>query len=61
MFLTLLGNMIVIGLTGGICSGKSSIATILRDTCNAKVIDADKLGHQARHILQNYKHKNLLS
>ena len=60
MFLTLLGNMIVIGLTGGICSGKSSIATILRDKCNAEVIDADKLGHQARHITQTHKHTFLL-
>ena len=34
----------VIGLTGGICSGKSSVAKRL-GTYGAHVIDADKLGH----------------
>uniref|UniRef100_A0AC35TPX4 CTP_transf_like domain-containing protein n=1 Tax=Rhabditophanes sp. KR3021 TaxID=114890 RepID=A0AC35TPX4_9BILA len=34
----------IIGLTGGICSGKSSLATFL-GTQNTEVIDCDKLGH----------------
>ena len=46
MFFVTLGNMIVIGLTGGICSGKSSVARILEKKCSAQVIDADKVGHE---------------
>lgn len=38
--------MIVIGLTGGIASGKSTAARHL-ESCGAVVIDADKLGHRA--------------
>ena len=38
--------MIVIGLTGGIASGKSAVATILSGL-GAGVIDADSMGHQA--------------
>ena len=37
--------MLVIGLTGGIGSGKSSIANILEDL-GAEVIYADKIGHE---------------
>jgi len=40
--------MIVIGLTGGIASGKSTVAKILAEL-GAVVIDADKVGHQAFH------------
>ena len=36
----------IIGLTGGIASGKSTVAQAL-ETRGAFVIDADKLGHQA--------------
>ena len=36
----------IIGLTGGIASGKSTVATTLR-SWGAYVIDADKLGHRA--------------
>ena len=36
----------IIGLTGGIASGKSSVATTLQ-SWGAYVIDADKLGHRA--------------
>ena len=36
----------IIGLTGGIASGKSTVASTL-DTWGAYVIDADKLGHSA--------------
>jgi len=38
--------MIVIGLTGGIASGKSTVAKILAEL-GAVVIDADKVGHEA--------------
>ena len=38
--------MIVIGLTGGIASGKSTVARYLGER-GASVIDADKLGHRA--------------
>ncbi len=38
--------MIVIGLTGGIATGKSEVARILREL-GAVIIDADQVGHQA--------------
>ena len=38
--------MIVIGLTGGIGSGKSTVSQLLVDL-GAYVLDADKVGHQA--------------
>ena len=38
--------MVVIGLTGGIGTGKSAVSQILRDL-GAAFIDADKLGHEA--------------
>lgn len=38
--------MLVIGLTGGICAGKSTVARVLQDL-GATVLDADKLGHKA--------------
>jgi len=37
--------MIIIGLTGGFGSGKSTVAGMLRDL-GARVIDADKVAHQ---------------
>mmetsp|Transcript_7091 Transcript_7091/g.9944 ORF Transcript_7091/g.9944 Transcript_7091/m.9944 type:complete len:227 (-) Transcript_7091:22-702(-) len=40
-------NMKVIGVTGGIASGKSTVSKILRDHCGAAIIDADKLGHES--------------
>jgi len=36
---------LIIGLTGGIVSGKSTVARMFKDL-GAKIIDADKLGHQ---------------
>ena len=38
--------MIVIGLTGGIAAGKSTVARLLAEH-GAVVVDADKLGHRA--------------
>jgi dephospho-CoA kinase len=38
--------MIVIGLTGGIASGKSTVSRVLSDL-GAVVIDADRVGHEA--------------
>ncbi|MBM3946306.1 MAG: dephospho-CoA kinase [SAR202 cluster bacterium] len=38
--------MITIGLTGGIGTGKSSVAGILQEL-GAAIVDADKLGHEA--------------
>lgn len=38
--------MIVVGLTGSICSGKSTIARFLAGM-GASVIDADEIGHEA--------------
>ncbi len=40
-------KLIVIGLTGGIASGKSTAAHYLAKRGGATVIDADQLGHQA--------------
>ena len=37
--------MKTIGITGGICSGKSTVARFLEDL-GAVVIDADKIGHE---------------
>ena len=39
--------MTVIGLTGGIASGKSTVSKIAASEFHVHVIDADKLGHQA--------------
>lgn len=38
--------MIVIGLTGGILSGKSTVSAVLAER-GAVIIDADKVGHEA--------------
>ena len=38
--------MIVIGLTGGIASGKSAVSEVLSEQ-GAVVVDADKIGHEA--------------
>ena len=39
-------DMKIIGLTGGICSGKSTVSKELA-SLGVKVIDADKVGHEA--------------
>jgi dephospho-CoA kinase len=39
-------SVLVVGLTGGIASGKSTLARLLAQR-GARVIDADKLGHRA--------------
>ncbi len=38
------------GVTGGIASGKSTLARILSEKTGAKVLDADKLGHEALFV-----------
>lgn len=38
--------MVVIGLVGGICAGKSTLSKLFEDHGHT-VVDADKLGHQA--------------
>ena len=38
--------MIIIGITGGICAGKSTVVRLL-ESLGASIIDADKLGHCA--------------
>jgi len=38
--------MKIIGLTGGIACGKSSVARILRDTYHLPIVDADELSHE---------------
>ena len=40
----------VIGVVGGIGSGKSAVARWVADQTNAMVIDADQLGHRALHL-----------
>jgi len=39
--------MFVIGLTGGICSGKSTVAKLLHERLGIKCIDADRKAHEA--------------
>ena len=39
-------RMYILGLTGGICAGKSTVGSILQEQ-NIPVVDADKLGHKA--------------
>ena len=39
--------MKVIGLTGGICAGKSNVSTILNSQYGCVILDADKFGHEA--------------
>lgn len=38
--------MFIIGITGGICAGKSSVSRILQEL-GVRILDADKLGHKA--------------
>lgn len=37
----------VVGLVGGIASGKSTVSHVLAEHCGLAVIDADKLGHES--------------
>ncbi len=51
-------NKPVWGITGGIGAGKSTLARILENRTGAKVLDADKLGHEAlldQEIVQQVK------
>ena len=40
----------VIGITGGIGSGKSVVTSLLRDKFDAAVIDTDTIGHEVMEI-----------
>lgn len=44
---------IVIGITGGVGCGKSTVLDILKEKHQASVIEADKVGH----IVMEYKNK----
>lgn len=46
---------IVIGITGGVGCGKSTVLDILKEKHQASVIEADKVGH----IVMEYKTKPL--
>ena len=37
--------VLVVGLTGGIASGKSTVGRILAERCGFRVVDCDQLGH----------------
>jgi len=50
--------MLIIGITGQFCSGKSTAAKILARFHRATVIDADKIGHTA--LLDNKVKKRLI-
>ena len=50
--------MLIIGITGQFCSGKSAVAKILSKLCNAEIIDADKIGHAV--LLDNKVKKRLI-
>jgi len=41
---------LVIGITGGIGSGKSVVTSLLRDKFDAAVIDTDTIGHEIMEI-----------
>eukprot|EP00397_Hematodinium_sp_SG-2012_P015759 GEMP01016056.1.p1 GENE.GEMP01016056.1~~GEMP01016056.1.p1 ORF type:complete len:378 (+),score=74.08 GEMP01016056.1:87-1136(+) len=43
----------MIGLTGGSCSGKSSVSQKLLELHGVHVVDCDKLGHQAYCLVQS--------
>jgi hypothetical protein len=44
---------VLVGLAGGICSGKSSITAALREIPGVVVVDADVLGHEAYPLVQS--------
>lgn len=48
----------IIGLTGGIGSGKSTVAAILADEYGAEIVDADKIGHR---VIQGSAKDRILS
>lgn len=53
-----MSKMLWVGLTGGIATGKSSVAQILKKKSQV-VVDADKLAHQALQIGSNAYHNIL--
>jgi dephospho-CoA kinase len=50
--------MITIGLTGGICSGKSNVGKVLREL-GARVIDADVVGHSVYAVGKPAYHQTI--
>ena len=40
----------VIGITGGVGCGKSTVLNLLEEKYGAKIIEADALGHEARYL-----------
>ena len=41
--------MIIIGITGGVGSGKSTALNYLKNEYNAYIVEADKLAHRLMH------------
>ena len=39
-------DMLILGLTGGIGSGKTAVLTILKEEYDAYIIEADRLAHE---------------
>lgn len=46
-FVDLNGGKMVLGITGGVGCGKSTLMNLLKDQYQAKILVADELGHQA--------------
>ena len=44
----------VVGLTGGIACGKSSVTKILKEDCNYTIIDLDQISHDLRNNDTSY-------
>ena len=48
-------KMVVIGLTGGIATGKSTVSKILKEEHGFTIIDADQISHDLRKYDKNYQ------
>lgn len=46
-------NMLLFGLTGGIASGKSTVAAVLSDL-GCSIIDADVIAREGMHMIEKY-------
>lgn len=49
--------MLVIGITGGVGAGKSSVLKALEDHCNCKIVLADDVGNKVKEPGQKCYHK----